>query len=679
MPVEDIDFLSKNSEKDGHLVFIDSSLRNKTTHPFPAEYEVRFTESYQNVIGIEILDSMIPSTMYTVDIYNDFFKMFLAYLGYKVRYNDIPDQNVPPGNYLGVILETTGDADNLIEELEVNAKRPGESFQSLWNKIYNLLQQKQIDDIINSNHGVQYMCVYDQTAAKFWIGLDPVTNRRPPDANTYLVYPINTQTVSDPYYASPSYVYTFMNMDSSPPTVSESLLPTNKIVLNLSRIRLECFVAEMGTPISSDAVLLYEETDSQGNVKYIYHLNNDILNADLQRFWPALYNSQYRVNSFKKETSSLFGTIGIIELEVWNLVYLTDPGWSKLTDVGTPFVNQKSAPLKDRRIQFIIANIPFYIEHGNYDINSFASYINTNFPSNLTYVISKTANNTVTSTNPFNIIGNDTPRIFKSSLSGAMEKQMKYRIEVLNPYVNWYLDLKGSTLGKELGFGTYATHPDNPTKYSRVDWWPSGNLDIVTFMDGETDLYPPGIVNLAGAFYVLLRCPEIESHLYNSFAYSQNCPGIAMFRLGSIMQLREPRLDFTNFVKKPFHPIGKLSKLTLRFELPTGQLYDFKGIDHNILLTLKFYAPKLIEPKIKYTLNPNYNPNYLEYMVERMNIEAHEESHKNKTIIQREQEQSKYKYLLEEINKHDYSSSGEEYDDESDDDSEIDIVDKYTI
>lgn len=679
MPVEDIDFLAKNSEKDGHLVFIDSSLRNKATHPYPAEYEVRFTEPYQNVIGIEILDSMIPSTMYTIDIYNNMFKMFLTYMGFKIRYSDIPDDQVPSGNYLGVIVETAVDDQNLIEELEINAKRPGESFQYLWNKVYNMFHQKQLDEIINTNTDLQYLCIYDQTAAKFWIGLDSTTNRRPVDANIEFVYAINTQTRSDPFFASPSYVYTFKDMDANPPTVSESLTPTNKIVMNMSRLRLECHVMELGSPISSDALLLYEQTDTNGNVSYIYYIYNDLLNADLQRFWPSLYNTQYKVNSARLTTSPVYGTIGVLEVEVWNLVYLTNSGWSKLTDVGTPLASQKSAPLKDRRIQFIVANIPFYVEFGNYDINSFSSYINSNLPTFVTYITSQSGNTVTNSTNPFSIIGNDTPRIFKSSVSGPMEKQMKYRIELLNPYVHWYLDLKTSTLAKELGFGTYLTHPENPVKYSRIGWWPSGNLDVVTFMDGETDMYPPGIVNLAGAFYVLLRCPEIESHLYNSFAYSQNCPGIAMFRLGSIMQIREPRLDFTNFVKKPFHPIGKLSKLTLRFELPGGQLYDFKGVDHNVLFALKFYAPKLIEPKMKYTLNPNYNPNYLEYMVDRMNIEAHEVAHKKKTILQREQEQSNYKYLLEEINKHDYSSSGEEYDEYSEDDSEIDIVDKYRI
>lgn len=675
MPVEDIEFLAKNSEKDGHLIFIDSSTRNTETYPYPAEYEIRFTEPYQNVIGIEILDSMIPSTMYTVDLYNDFLKMYLVYLGYKVRYFDIPDDPQYPTS-LGVGLEVIANAqtnpDNVISELKADAVRPGESFESLWNNAYRMMKPKQIDELLNSNTGAVYLMVYDQTAAKFWICLDPTLNRVPPNASTTVVRAEDTQDPSSPFYGSPSYVYTFQEQYTLAPINYESPSPTNKVVMNMSRIRLECHLAFIGDPLDSSAIPVYEDD------VYIYYIFNDPANDALQRFWNSLYNTQYNVLSHNIVQDSNGIAIGVLELVLNNYVYLTELGWSKVTILRTPYTGTgyTSGAFLDTKIQFVITNMPFHIERGNYDINSFASYLNSNITPILTYNV-PSGDSIISSTNPFSVPANDVPTFVKSSASGTMEKQTKYRISVNNPYVRWYIDLKSSTVGNELGFGTYKTHPEVQTYYTRVGWWPSGNKDIVGFYDGKY-MIPPGIVNLAGVFFVLLRCPEIESHLYNSFAYSQNCPGIALFRLGSIMQIREPRLDFTNFVKKPFHPIGKLSKLTFRFEIVTGQLYDFKGVNHNMLLTLKFYAPKLIEPKIRYTLNPNYNPNYLEYMVKRMNLEAREEHLRSKTLLQQEEEQERYKNLLEEINKHDYSSSEGEIDDQgeeedSDDESEIDI------
>jgi hypothetical protein len=438
--------------------------------------------------------------------------------------------------------------------------------------------------------------------------------------------------------------------------------------MNMSRLRLECNIALIGEPLDSSALPIYEDDN------YMYYIFNDTANNELQRFWDALHTSQYLVQSHRITQDVNGIPIGVIEMIVAQFVYLTDDGWAAMTKLRSPFTGQTSGALLDSNIQFVITNVPLSIERGNYDINAFASYMNSSITPVLTYNLTNG-----TSSNPFSIPANDVPTFVKSSTSGTMEKQTKYRISVNNPYVRWYIDLKASTITNEIGFGTYKTHPEVPIYYKRSSWWPSGNKDIVGFFDGQY-MIPPGIVNLAGVFYVLLRCPEIESHLYNSFAYSQNCPGIAMFRLGSIMQIREPRLDFTNFVKKPFHPIGKLSKLTFRFELVTGQLYDFKGVNHNMLLTLKFYAPKLIEPKMKYTLNPNYNPNYLEYMVHRMNIEAREEHDQSKTLLQKEEEQTRYRYLLEEINKHDYSSSEDEDDVEevSDDDSEIE-VDRYVV
>jgi hypothetical protein len=128
-------------------------------------------------------------------------------------------------------------------------------------------------------------------------------------------------------------------------------------------------------------------------------------------------------------------------------------------------------------------------------------------------------------------------------------------------------------------------------------------------------LTPTGRVSLIGERFVILRCPEIESQLGGSYAYGANSPGLALFKLG-VLGIAESRLDFSSINYKEFHPIGKLDKLHFRFETARGDLYDFKGVNHNLLIVIKYFTPSLSEKNqiMYYPLNNNYNPNIIDYM-----------------------------------------------------------------
>ena len=137
----------------------------------------------------------------------------------------------------------------------------------------------------------------------------------------------------------------------------------------------------------------------------------------------------------------------------------------------------------------------------------------------------------------------------------------------------------------------------------------------------------PGMVNLAGPSYVILRCPEIEDQLYGSHAYTTNCPGIGIMKFVNQQSLiTSLRWDFSTVTKKPIHPIGKLQKVTFQFVLPNGKLYDFKGINHQFIMAIKFYSPTNHTQFKKSVLNPNYNPNLIEYMAENKGIKNKEDS-----------------------------------------------------
>jgi hypothetical protein len=123
-----------------------------------------------------------------------------------------------------------------------------------------------------------------------------------------------------------------------------------------------------------------------------------------------------------------------------------------------------------------------------------------------------------------------------------------------------------------------------------------------------------GIVTFKPIRYVVLRCKEIEADVYREEV--QGASGIGIFKIIDINDVANLRVDFTNFVKRPFHPIGKLSELTFRFENTDGTLADFNGNASVLILGIKRYMPK---PKYfgrdDYILNPDYDPNFREWMI----------------------------------------------------------------
>jgi hypothetical protein len=273
-------------------------------------------------------------------------------------------------------------------------------------------------------------------------------------------------------------------------------------------------------------------------------------------------------------------------------------------------------------------------EIGNYDITSLKTQLNSDW--------------------------NDTT-IFFYTTTATERKQGRYRFGSPN-YIIY--NANKSSMYRNVGFDLYPDKSDLvnydtvPISYNRRVFLSRFN----TYNDGLYTILAPGLVNLLGERFIILRCKEIEDHLLGSYAYMSNTPGLGLFKLAaSFNDITNLRFDFVNLVKKPFHPIGKLHKLTFRFETSKGELYDFKGINIQMLLTLKFLVPTQKFKFTKSTLNPNYDPNFMKYMANNKNIEYHEDSDE-------EEEFDKRKYIElynNEFRKYDYSSSDdEEYDSE---------------
>jgi hypothetical protein len=73
--IDDVDYMRKHGEIETHVFYIDSDQRSDLGDK-ENDFTVEFDEPVRNVVGVDVIDSNIPSTTYTIDSYNDVFRMF---------------------------------------------------------------------------------------------------------------------------------------------------------------------------------------------------------------------------------------------------------------------------------------------------------------------------------------------------------------------------------------------------------------------------------------------------------------------------------------------------------------------------------------------------------------------------------------------------------------------------
>jgi hypothetical protein len=296
----------------------------------------------------------------------------------------------------------------------------------------------------------------------------------------------------------------------------------------------------------------------------------------------------------------------------------------------------------DTGLNFIISIKNYYkeIEIGNYDITTLRNDMNSLW-------------------NEFNVFFENTTPVDR--------KQGKFLIKSSDFFI---FNAAKSSVYMNLGFATLPKVYDI-SMYEACTIRNNNNIFMSIANEVQNDLgyimYAPGLVNLLGERFLVLRCKEIEDHLLGSFAYMDYTPGIGMFKLAaSYNDITNLRFDFTSLVRKPFHPIGKLTKLTFRFETSSGNLYDFKGVNHQMLLVIRYLVPTQKFKFEKSVLNPNYDANFMRYMAKNKSIQYKEDSDKEEEF----DIPKYYQMYKNEIEKYDYSSSEDEGED-SDDSEEL--------
>lgn len=220
--------------------------------------------------------------------------------------------------------------------------------------------------------------------------------------------------------------------------------------------------------------------------------------------------------------------------------------------------------------------------------------------------------------------------ILCSHKSAIPEQANKFTFSCQTPF---FFNMRASTCIACLGFdelsdrhgmaGCYAGVHETIDPHNRMF------LSVFNPVTRRQEIVSPGLLNLAGVRFLVLRCPELEEHAFSGKTFTSQTAGLGVFKLiAGTNGISNLRFDFTNYVKKPFHPIGKLGKLSVRFETPDGELYNFKGVNHHIMLVLKYLVPSVkldsssSAPK-RYQIRElldNYIPDVQEYMLARRNL-----------------------------------------------------------
>ena len=154
---------------------------------------------------------------------------------------------------------------------------------------------------------------------------------------------------------------------------------------------------------------------------------------------------------------------------------------------------------------------------------------------------------------------------------------------------------RDDTMGKVLGFRKigdslsitdYATTITNDTKYIK---------EIEKDYSGREISIKRNKIDLIPYEYILISCKELIGS--NGFGKVKNVIGRINFKKGVT------NVDtFSLITLKYREPIKRLKNLTFQFYTPTGDLVDFRGIDHSFLLELKVMDRLPVESDIITTI-----------------------------------------------------------------------------
>ena len=593
MSIEDVNYMKENSIKQSYTFIVDSFDRDRNMYPNPNNYVVNFSTPFKNIIGMEIIDASIPRAMYTIDVDNN---EIYYYIG-----NDTDDEIIEKGvqinNNANLILKNWNYISNSynISHLEIS----GNKYAILNNSINLFNIYNNANNIGGSTVGITFNLCFNSLISQY--------------NNKYNIIDFSYDHIylND---AGTDIIFKNISIDIEKNTEGKHILTfaigSHNEVININY---------------NNYINIYWSILNTTWYIGIFDINNTlieykkILNCD--KIYNVFYTKKYIGK--KHDSLSIWGTniLQFKDFKIYNVPMTT----LDIMLYTLSSINEVSSPINTLPVWFKMKEI----------INN--TIINSSYNSTIDYkdIFKKI----------YIIPGDYTFKTFISKFNDLLDpdeieimfKETSTPPELTN-LIDIYskspllIDMKRSTITENLGFDLYPTQ-NNEDKYISK---PYTNTDSVlakmfysrlnTSYNTETGINKyiitsPGIVYFIGNKYIIMRCPEIEEHLYRSLSYSKYTLGLAKFRVDSV-GINSEKLTITKLPVREFHPIGKLSRITLRFETKNGILYDFKGINHNIIFAIFYYEPIQKNIPTISILNPEYKMNYLDYLYKQEEIEG---------------------------------------------------------
>jgi hypothetical protein len=616
MSIEDINYLKNNSIKQHYTFLIDSADRDRDKYPNPNKYTIDFTVPFKNVIGMEIIDSSIPRTMYNIDYENN---ELYYYIGKNTE-----DINITRG-----ILEKNNETN-----LTINCSYSTEGYALIGNNNYLELNNNIHLYNIYSNIGIGGDNIGITFSFKIMV---------PPNTSNIINMDEKYYILNFGYYhlhlidelkKSYSGILVYIKRNQNPLSSLYDIFFTMgyedtdsaiiKVIegVNLTLENHICWsIAENNdwTIHVSTKTEIYEKKNNDRSINNVFYTEKNIGRKfiknfnELTKFIELTYNYGWN-NNVKlyikdfKIYNKVLSSEDVVLCKNNTMTTKNLPIWYKLYSNNNENIRNSGYNIY---INYKDIFGRLYIKEGDYSFKTFL----TKYDKYDTYELG-----------------------FKKHTDPA-ELSNLIDIYCMLPFI---VDMKRSTISENLGFDLYTNaivaNIDDRYGYKNIYnsnsemlkmfhsvYNPVNEKKVIDIAIYDTyKVTSPGIVYLIGNKYILLRCPEIEEHLFASLSYTKYSLGLAKFRVDNI-GINTERLVITKLPVREFHPIGKLSRLTLIFETIKGTLYDFKGVNHNITFAVYYFEPRQNKFPEGSILNPEYKMNYIEYKYNEQEIEGDSE------------------------------------------------------
>jgi len=617
MSIEDINYMKENSIKQAYTFIIDSSDRDRSVYPDPNNYVINFSTPFKNVIGMEIIDASIPRAMYTVDIDNN---ELYYYVGRDNTNTVDKDEIITNGmqieNNANLKLSNSGAKINIDSQSQIytsNLQIENNGYAMLNNSIniYNIYNNE--NNIGGNSIGVTFNIMFKPTIN------DAISE---------------TPHIYDIINFSYNHIY-FLDTDTTPYNninigIQKTSTNNYKLIFSIGTDQVNKDIS-FTIPSQNDNKYINLYWAILDTKWHIYIKGDTVVEQDFtvaNTIYNVFYTNKYigegwtGSNKLQLKHFKLYNTYMIsadIEREINNISTIPSNNLPIWYDMQAEINKEVSNKGYNAKINYKDIFKKITITPGDYNFNSF-----------ITKYDELRKNNDI----EFRFNETTTP----PSLSNLIDIISKAPL---------IIDMKRSTLAENLGFDLYPTENSDKYIYKKYKIY-TDELEKAELYEGEfnkmfqsrirteQDKYynneivisegkyiitSPGMVYFIGNKYIILRCPEIEEHLYRSLSFSKYSLGLAKFRVDSI-GINNEKLSITKIPVREFHPIGKLSRLTLKFETNKGLLYDFKGINHNIIFAVFYYEPMQKNIPTKSILNPSYEMNYIDYQYKQEEIEG---------------------------------------------------------